>query len=84
MIQRWGEKSQRIERALVHNARVYRGRKTGKKIRMVRNFSVYARHFKVSRELVRQIADDLNIRSRYFLLKQRGPRGRLSKNGAKR
>ena len=84
MVQRWGEKSQRIERALMRNAKVYRGRKSGKKIRMVRNFSVYARHFKVSRELVRQIADDLQIKSRYFLLKQRGPRGRLAQNGAKR
>ena len=75
---RWGDKSQRIEKLLMAKSIVRRSKRTGKKIRFIRSFQAIADKYDVSRELVRQIATDLGIRSMYRL---RGSAGLGAGNG---
>ena len=62
---RWGDKSLKIEKTLLARSIVRRGKQTGKKVRFIRSFQAVADKYGVSRELVRQIATDLGIRSMY-------------------
>ena len=60
---RWGNKSQKIEQALLRRCRVYRNRRTGKRRRYVASYAPFAEKYDVSREFVRQVAADLGIHS---------------------
>jgi len=64
---RWGNKSQKIEKTLMERSVIHRNARTGKRVRFIRSFQAVADKYGVSRELVRQIATDLGIRSMYTL-----------------
>ena len=68
---RWGYHSSRVERALIKRSIVLRSKKTGKKMRFVKNFTRIAEKYGVTRELVRQIASDLSIRSMYRIKRRK-------------
>ena len=74
---RWGKDSKLVEAALIKQSRRYKIKKTGKKVRFIKSFAPIAEKYGVSRELVRQIATDLGIRSMYRL------KGRGKKHGSK-
>ncbi len=62
---RWGNKSQKVVRLLERRCKVYRSRRTGKRVRAVKAYAPIAERVGVTREFVRQVAQDLGIRSLY-------------------
>lgn len=62
---RWGNKSQKVVRLLEHRCKTYRSRRTGKRVRAVKAYAPIAEKVGVTREFVRQVAQDLGIRSLY-------------------
>ena len=62
---RWGNRSRKVETLLLKHSKTYRSRRTGKKVRCVPSFAPVAEEVGVSREFVRQVAGDLDIRSLY-------------------
>jgi len=71
VVNRWGDKSKKIEARLLRSCVVMRNRRTGKKHKFVKSFSSIAKRYNVTRELVRQIAAGLGVRSLYHV-KRRG------------
>ena len=62
---RWGNKSQKVVRLLERRCKTYRSRRTGKRMRAVKAYAPIAEKAGVTREFVRQVAQDLGIRSLY-------------------
>ncbi len=62
---RWGNKSQKVVQLLERRCKTYRSRRTGKRMRAVRAYAPIAERVGVTREFVRQVARDLDIRSLY-------------------
>jgi len=64
---RWGDKSRRVERRLMRSTITLRSKRTGRRQKFVRSFSAIAERYGVTRELVRQIAAGLGVRSLYHI-----------------